>query len=247
MTDMNPLAWIADAYETHCLTLAKGLTGHELLLRLGADPAETFTPLDDDEANGFLWAAGENYWSWGAARAGEAKGWAFVLEPASCWGNIPERLEHASRGTEVIFSSEVGGMGNVGYWQDGTRITGFDTMTPQDRAEQGQAADPDRLVEQMQRAGLFVGPGALWQRYGGLALLYEVTGLSVSQEQTALALSGKLPALGLGREGRRQRSDGRLASSSRPDAEGGAVGDPSGPQPAGRAKISRGAGALPES
>lgn len=149
MTDMNPLAWIADAYETHCLTLAKGLTGHELLLRLGADPAETFTPRDDDEANGLLWAAGENYWSWGAARAGEANGWAFVLEPASCWGSIPEGLEHASRGTEVIFSSEVGGMGNVGYWQDGTRITGFDTMSPQDRAEQGQAADPDRLVEQM--------------------------------------------------------------------------------------------------
>lgn len=120
-------------------------------------------------------------------------------------------------------------------------------MTPQDRAEQGQAADPDRLVEQMQRAGLFVDPGAPWQRYGGLALLYEVTGLSVSQEQTAPALSGKLPALGPGREGRRQGSDGRLASSSRPDAEGGAVGEPSRPQPAGRAKSSPGAGALPES
>lgn len=246
MTDMNPLAWIADAYETHCLTLAKGLTGHELLLRLGASPADTFTPRDDDEANEFLWAVAENYWSWGAARAGEANGWACVLEPASGWGSIPERLEHASRGTEVIFSSEVGGMGNVGYWQDGTRITGFDTMTPQDRAEQGQAADPDRLVEQMQRAGLFDTPDAPCQRYGGLALLHEVTGLSVSQEQTALALLGKLPAYGRGLEGRPQGSDGRLASSL-PDAAGGAVGKPSSPQPAGRGKSSPGAGALPES
>ncbi|MFC9235323.1 DUF6461 domain-containing protein [Streptomyces decoyicus] len=246
MTDMTPLAWIADAYETHCLTLAKGLTGHELLLRLGASPADTFTPRDDDEANEFLWAAAENYWSWGAARAGEADGWAFVLEPASCWGSISERLEHASLGTEVIFSSKVGGMGNVGYWQDGTRITGFDTMTPHDRAEQGQAADPDRLVEQMQRAGLFGNADDPCQRYGGLALLHEVTGLSVSQEQTALALSGKLPALGHGLEGRPQGGDGHLASGL-PGAAGGAVGKPSRPQSAGRAKSSPGAGALPES
>ncbi|MGW9176631.1 DUF6461 domain-containing protein [Streptomyces decoyicus] len=246
MTGMNPLAWIADAYETHCLTLAKGLTGHELLLRLGASPADMFTPRDDDEANEFLWAVAENYWSWGAARAGEANGWAFVLEPASCWGGIPERLEHASLGTEVIFSSKVGGMGNVGYWQEGTRITGFDTMTPQDRSEQGQAADPDRLLEQMQRAGLFGNPDDVCQRYGGLALLHEVTGLSVSQEQTAPALSGKLPALGRGLEGRPQGSDGYVASGL-PGATGGAVGKPSSPQWAGRAKSSPGAGAVPES
>ncbi|WKX71310.1 DUF6461 domain-containing protein [Streptomyces sp. XD-27] len=165
MTDVNPLVWIADVYETHCLVLAKALTGRELMSRLGAGTAEMFVPRDEDEANAFLWAGMADYWTWGAARAGEADGWAFSLEPASLWGSGSARLECASRGTEVICCFTAGGAESVEYWQDGALITGFDTAAPQERAARG-GANPDRLVEQMRRVGLLDADGSA-RRHGG--------------------------------------------------------------------------------
>ncbi|MEU8784468.1 DUF6461 domain-containing protein [Streptomyces sp. NPDC048637] len=240
MTDTSPLDWIADAYGAHCLVLAKDLTGRELLLRLGAEAADLFIPQDEDEANAFLQEGLENYdGPWGAARAGEADSWAFSLEPASLWGSIRERLERASRATEVICCSEAVGTGTVEYWQDGTLITSFDTLTPQDRSAQGLAADPDRLVAEMRQAGFFDAADP-YPRYAPLALLHEVTGVALSQEQTTLALSGRLPVLGLGPEGTPQPSTYEDASGRPADASGGPVGEPSRPQRAGKAKASRG-------
>lgn len=173
----------------YCLVVAKGLTGRELLLRLEADPADLFTPQDEDEANEFLWAGMEDYWSWGAARAGEANGWAFALEPASIWAASPRRLERASAGTSVVCCWYADGNGELAYWQDGSLLTKFQTPTPQERS----GADPDHLLEAMGRVGL-AGEETSDPRLAGLALAHEVTGMALSQQDTMLVLTGKLPA-----------------------------------------------------
>lgn len=234
---MNPLAWIGDVFDAHCLTLARGLTGRELLLRLGGDPAELFTPEDESEANEFLWAGMEDYWTWSAARAGETNGWAFVLEPTSLWAGISERLECASRATQVICCSYADAMEDVAYWQDGVLVTRFETLSPQQRS----GADPDRLLEPMRRVGLCEAD-TVGLRHPGLALLHELTGVALSQEETTLALTGKLPAEGLGPEAAR-------SSDSDPQHVGSfdVVGGPAGALPvvqrlAGKAKSTPGAG-----
>jgi hypothetical protein len=237
---VNPLGWIADEYEAHCLTLAKGMTGRELLLRLGGDPAEMFVPQDEDEANEFLWSGMKDYWTWGAARVGEANGWAFSLEPASLWGSITQRLERASGGTEAICCFKADGMEYVEYWQDGALITRFETMAPHRRAEEG-GVDPDRLAQQMRQVGL-LGTDNPCSRHPGLALLHELTGVVLSRAQTVLALTGQLPAQGLGPEAQQQDSSGGVLGDSTPDAWGGPVGGPLAPRPAGRAKTVSGRG-----
>ncbi|MEU8913180.1 DUF6461 domain-containing protein [Streptomyces nigrescens] len=241
MTGVNPLAWIADGYPAHCLTLARDLTGRDLLKCLGAKDEEMFFPADEVEADEFVWAGMEDYWAWGAARAGEAGGWAFALEPASLWGSIPERLRRASTGTEAICCAKADGMVSIAYWQNGALVTRFEVTVPQIRPE-GAGPAFDRLVQQMELVGF--DDEAVPAGHRGLALLYEVTGAGLSLEQTVSALSAKLPAEGLGPEGpHRATHSAPLADSSFGTAAGGAVGVPSAPRAAGSAKIVPGAGA----
>ncbi|WP_331729673.1 DUF6461 domain-containing protein [Streptomyces platensis] len=244
MTDATPLAWIGDSYEVHCLVLAQHVAGRELLMRLGGAPAEMFLPQDEDEANEFLWAGMEDYWSWGAARVGEAGSWAFCLEPASIWASNSTRLKVASRGTEAMCCFTSDGVEFVEYWRDGVLITGVDTAVPHERARKG-GTDPDFLVAPMERVGL-LGAGASAHR-PGLALLHEVTGVVLDAERTTLTLTGKLPAEGLGPEkaAAEQTGSGAAAPSGTGGmggAVGGPVGAPSEPRPAGTAKTSGGCG-----
>ncbi|MFI0716448.1 DUF6461 domain-containing protein [Streptomyces inhibens] len=245
MTHAKPLAWIGDTYEIHCLVLARALTGRELLMRLGGGPGEMFVPQDEDEANEFLWAGMEDYWSWGAARAGEAGSWAFSLEPASIWGSISARLERASRGTEAICCFTADGIEFVEYWQDGELVTAVDTSAPQDRANKG-GTDPYFLVEQMQRAGLLAANTPA-QSHSGLDLLHEVTGVVLEHDRTMLGLSGKLPAEGRGPEKLTAESEslGAVAAGTggAGGAVGGPVGEPSVPRATGLAKATGGLGA----
>ncbi|MEN2424321.1 DUF6461 domain-containing protein [Streptomyces rimosus] len=234
---MNPLAWIADEYPSHCLTLGRGLAGRELLSRLGASPAEMFRPHDEDEANEFVWAGREAYWNWGAARAGESGGWAYALEPASMWGSLSERLKAASSGTEVLCCSYADAMETIAYWRDRVLLAQFETLSPQQRSGQ----EPDILEEPMRRAGLWDGdPAEL--RHPGLALLHEVTGVALSQEETVLAWAGKLPAMGLGPEASAEDSSGPSLSARSADASGGPVGLLPAARPAGSAKAAPGLG-----
>ncbi|CAM5525971.1 MULTISPECIES: DUF6461 domain-containing protein [Streptomyces] len=234
---MNPLAWIADEYPTHCLTLGRGLAGRELLSRLGASPTEMFRPHDEDEANEFVWAGMEDYWNWGAARAGEACGWAYVLEPASMWGSLSERLKAASSGTEVICCSYADAMETIAYWRDGVLLAQFETLSPQQRSGQ----EPDILEGPMRRAGLEdSAPAGLG--HPGLAVLHEATGVALSQEETVLAWTGKLPAMGLGPEAAAEDSSGPSPNARSADASGGPVGLFPTPRPAGCAKAAPGQG-----
>ncbi|KWT63694.1 hypothetical protein ADL21_00970 [Streptomyces albus subsp. albus] len=118
---------------------------------LGASSTEMFQPRDGDEANESVWAGMEDYWNWGAARAGETGGWAYVLEPASMWGSLSERLKAASGGTELICCSYADAMETVAYWRDRVLLAQFETASPRQRPGQ----DPDILEELMRRVGLW--------------------------------------------------------------------------------------------
>ncbi|MFH8753414.1 DUF6461 domain-containing protein [Streptomyces rimosus] len=234
---MNPLAWIADEYPTHCLTLGRGMVGRELLSRLGASVTEMFQPHDEDEANEFVWAGMGDYWNWGAARAGEAGGWAYVLEPASMWGSLSERLKAASSGTELICCSYADAMETIAYWRDGVLLAQFETLSPRQRS----GREPDVLEEPMRRVGLWDGDSA-GLRHPGLLLLHEVTGVALSQKETMLALTGKLPAMGLGPETMADDSSGPASTARPADGSGGPVGMLPAPRPAGSAKAIPGQG-----
>ncbi|MGW2918199.1 DUF6461 domain-containing protein [Streptomyces angustmyceticus] len=244
MTDATPLGWIGDKYEVHCLVLARHVTGRELLMRLGGAPAEMFLPRDEDEANEFLWAGMEDYWSWGVARVGEAGAWAFSLEPATIWASNSARLAQASRGTEAMCCFTVDGVEFVEYWRDGVLVTGVDAAAPYERARKG-GADPDFLVGQMERVGLLGAGGPVHRP--GLALLHEVTGVALDLQRTTLTLTGKLPAEGLGPEN--TAAEHTASETAAPTgaggvggAVGGSVGEPCVPREAGRAKSSGGRG-----
>ncbi|MFJ9472506.1 DUF6461 domain-containing protein [Streptomyces caniferus] len=244
MTNATPLGWIGDTYEVHCLVLARCVTGRELLRRLGGSSGDMFVPQDEDEANQFLWAGMEDYWSWGAARVGEAGSWGFSLEPASIWGSNSARLEQASRGTQAMCCFTADGTEFVEYWRDGVLVTGVNTAAPNERTRKG-GADPDFLVEQMERVGL-LGVGGRAHR-PGLALLHEVTGVALDLERTTLALAGKLPAEGFGPE--KATADKNAPGAAAPTgaggmggAVGGPVGEPPVPRAAGAAKTSGGGG-----
>ncbi|MEV5509069.1 DUF6461 domain-containing protein [Streptomyces orinoci] len=194
-----PLDWIADDYDVFCLTLAKGLSGRELLLRLSCEEADMFIPEDEESALQFVWEGMENYDTWGAARAGEVGEWAFSLELASTWGSISERLEAASTGTDVISCSAAGPLCYVEYWQNGTCVMRCDMSAPESRAEEG-GIDPDRFVGEMQRVGFFAEHACSHRRLG-LSLLHEITGVSLGEAQTMLGLTARIPAIHHGPEG----------------------------------------------
>ncbi|AWN24870.1 DUF6461 domain-containing protein [Streptomyces sp. NEAU-S7GS2] len=245
MANANPLAWIGGVHEVYCLVLARDLTGHDLLVRLGASPSEMCVPQDEDEANEFLWSGMENYWSWSAAWAGESDSWAFSLEPASIWGALSARMERASGGTEALCCFTVDGTEFVEYWRDGALVVAIDTSMPHEQANRG-GAEPDFLVEQMRRVGFFGEDSFTWP-HRGLGLLHEVAGVSLEREQTILGLAGKLPAEGCGPEKaaagpRASATTASGTSGGMGGAVGGPVGEASAPRAAGLARVTRGRG-----
>ncbi|MFI9721671.1 DUF6461 domain-containing protein [Streptomyces sp. NPDC052396] len=219
-----PLQWIADHYDVYCLTLAKGLLGRDLLLRLSCDEAGMFTPTDEELVHEFLGEALEHYDSWGAVHAGQAGGWAFALEPASTWSSISERLEAASTGTEVICAFASGPLSYVEYWQDGTFVLRLDTLAPERRAEEG-GTDPDRFLEEMRRVG-FSRDGGVSHRHKGLALLHEITSVALTETETMLALTGRIPALHCGPEGIPEGSAGAVPGGAVIAKKVGALPEP---------------------
>ncbi|NBE53536.1 DUF6461 domain-containing protein [Streptomyces boluensis] len=237
----NPLGWIADAYETHCLTLAQGVTGRELLMRLGCDAGGVTELADEGEASALQEAAlasgerrGEQQGEeWGAVHAGVVGGWAYALEPGSAWASIDERLARASRGARVICCVNTGPLSHLFYWEDGSLVTEFDAMAPELRAEQG-GQDPDRLVVEMRRVGFFAAEDGTVddadERELGLALLHEVTGVALSDDVTRAGLAGRIPALYRGPEGPAPEGDedgpagdGLVSGAGRPPVDGASL------------------------
>ncbi|MFC7303855.1 DUF6461 domain-containing protein [Streptomyces monticola] len=191
MADASPLSWIARDFEAHCLTLARGLSGRELLLRLGCSAEDLLDVGDHGQADALRWD-GDHYWDWGIAHSGEKESWAFALEPASVWASDSARLAAASRDTAVLCTSSADAMTCVAYWENGELVTAFEDMAAEKRHE-GGGVDPDRLVDQMRRVGLF-DPARATRLGVGLDLLYEVTGVTLTPDDVSIGLAGKLPA-----------------------------------------------------
>ncbi|WP_423247437.1 DUF6461 domain-containing protein [Streptomyces decoyicus] len=68
----------------------------------------------------------------------------------------------------------VDGIEFVEYWRDGALVVAIDTSMPQEQANRG-GTEPDLLVEQMRRVGLFGKDSGDWH-HRGLDLLHEVAG-----------------------------------------------------------------------
>lgn len=64
MQDRHVPAWIADTFETHCLTLAEGLSMRELLRRLGCSEDDVLEVADAREVDELDWGS-EHYEDWG--------------------------------------------------------------------------------------------------------------------------------------------------------------------------------------
>lgn len=189
----NPLAWIAEMHMAHSLTLVQGLTGRDVLVRIGGEPESIRQPDDADEVGALRDEALENYWDFGALHGGVAGEWAFAFEPASTWAFDDERLAAASRGTRLIGCYNGDSLGFVEHWVDGKLITKFDTRQPELRHEQ-PGEDPDRLVPEMGRAGFLDPESTLSPNLRALALLHDCTGVALSPHQVTFGLMARLPA-----------------------------------------------------
>jgi hypothetical protein len=73
---VNGIAWIREAFATYCVTFARGLSIHELVRRLGTDPARILPSVSAHETALLARDKGP------VARLGTANGWAFALESA---------------------------------------------------------------------------------------------------------------------------------------------------------------------
>lgn len=143
MTD--GIAWIADAFDTYCLTCVRGVTGVELVTALGGDPAHV---VDAAAENDLLTL--EDDWG-GAARFGEDGSWAWVLEHWSATGLDRPRLRALSSGTDALCLLETGASPRwFVHALDGRIAADFEPGVEPDQWG-GQAREP--MVAALQQAG----------------------------------------------------------------------------------------------
>ncbi|KPC59207.1 DUF6461 domain-containing protein [Streptomyces chattanoogensis] len=195
MATSNPLEWIGEMHLAFSLTLVEGLADRELLVRLGCGPADIRVPEDSEEVDEFCAEAMAHDDDYGAVHGGVADGWAFALEPASIWAFDETRLAAASQGTRLIGCWHNGNaLGYVEHWEDGRLITRFDMAEPELRREEG-GEDPDRLTDQMHRAGFFDPANDQLPKLKALALLHGYTGVVLTPPQVVLASLAKIPSI----------------------------------------------------
>lgn len=144
------LQWLSTAYpETFALTFARGLSAHELLLRLGC-PQDSLTLLTRDEAEE---QELENPDAGHIVRAGEHGGWAWAIQ---LWGarvldeGVLGAVSAGTEGVALVNSA----LPWFAYAADGGEICSFDVGMPWLR----HGSDPDRFLQLMAEAGVLSGP-----------------------------------------------------------------------------------------
>ncbi|MFF3558547.1 DUF6461 domain-containing protein [Streptomyces sp. NPDC002574] len=150
MTDSG-IQWISTAFDTYCLTFARGLEIDELVRRMGGDAGAIREGLSADEAMDWSYEKGS------VARLGTCGGWAFALEHWSAEGMERKALRDVSRGTEAVVYLNSGTPPRwFLYAEDGCLIGDFE---PGWGADQLGGDDPGRLVPAMREVGLLLPDG----------------------------------------------------------------------------------------
>ncbi|MFI9586074.1 DUF6461 domain-containing protein [Streptomyces sp. NPDC052236] len=139
------IVWIADAYETYCLTCVRGVTGTELVTALGGDPAHVIDAAAETDLLRL-----EDDWG-GAARFGEDSSWAWVLERWSATGLDRPRLLALSSGTDALVVLEPGASPRwFVHARDGRTAADFEPGVEPDQWA-GHAREP--MVTALREAG----------------------------------------------------------------------------------------------
>lgn len=144
------LQWLPTAYpETFALTFARGVSGRELLLRLGC-PQDSLSLLTRDEAEE---QELENPDAGHIVRAGEHGSWAWSIQ---LWGarildeNVLGEVSAGAEAVALVSSS----LPWFAYAADGGEVCSFDVGMPWLR----YGSDPDRFLPLMGEAGVLSGP-----------------------------------------------------------------------------------------
>ncbi|MFI8186300.1 DUF6461 domain-containing protein [Actinacidiphila glaucinigra] len=150
MTD-DGIRWIAGAFDTYCLTFARGLEVGELVRRMGGDAGAIREGLSADEA--MDWSDRKGL----VARLGTCGGWAFALEHRSDEGMDRRTLRAVSRGTEAVVYLNAGAPPSWFLYAEDGRVVG--DFEPGVEAAQLGGEDPGRLVPALQEVGLLLPDG----------------------------------------------------------------------------------------
>jgi hypothetical protein len=176
------LRWLPESFpEGFSVTFCEGLSGLEVLERMGADPecvlsltrdqaeilemcnrsteSVALDPFDLDEEElrhcGFLERDIE------VVRAGEIEGWAFTIQSFGAYSTTARRAKNASRGTRFVsFTRTVNTASWMRYAVDGVLVQSFDPLHPKSGDAGGVAfpglggaADPGmRVLEVLEEA-----------------------------------------------------------------------------------------------
>ncbi|MFJ5219931.1 DUF6461 domain-containing protein [Streptomyces sp. NPDC088354] len=143
--------WITTAFDTYCLTFARGLEIGELVRRMGDDPGAIREGLSADEAMDWSYEKGL------VARLGSCGGWAFALEHWSAEGMERGALRDVSRGTEAVVYLDGGAPPRWFLYAEDGRVLG--DFEPGWGAPQLGGDDPGRLVPAMREVGLLLTDG----------------------------------------------------------------------------------------
>ncbi|MEU6347304.1 DUF6461 domain-containing protein [Streptomyces sp. NPDC046977] len=145
------IQWISEAFDTYCLTFARGLGIAELVRRMGGDAGTIREGLTADEAMDWSFEKGS------VARLGTCGGWAFALEHWSAEGMERRTLRDVSRGTEAVVYLNGGAPPRWFLYAEDGRIMG--DFEPGIETDQLGGDDPGRLVPAMQEVGLLLPDG----------------------------------------------------------------------------------------
>jgi hypothetical protein len=145
------IQWLADAWnaQAYYVTFARGISPHELAIRLGADPQDQPRYKTAREAGHM--ANEHEYYT--VARIGECAGWSFAVE-VGAGSNAWQESDVISRGgVEVVHLNPQPDHppSQFSYARDGVMVCFFPFLW--ERTENG-GTEPDLLVPAMKRAGV---------------------------------------------------------------------------------------------
>jgi hypothetical protein len=187
---LDGIEWVADAFDTYCLTFAWGLSPEELVGRLGGDVSAMLPSASPEQVSELDSAKGS------AARMGVCAGWAFSVERWSAEGMDRAALRTVSEGTDavVLLCSGASPLWFL-HARDGVVLADFE---PGVEADQLGGHSPEHLLSAMMEVGLLLPDGTSAEDVDERRLILRtaetVFGLSLPREDL---LHGRLAAVSL--------------------------------------------------